>query len=71
MVCALYIPEVAFGNNRIMEPIVTTKLPRERFSKVLPVERLLQVAMWPLSPSGHVSPSGHLAPSYCLCVLFL
>lgn len=32
--CALYIPEVVFGNNRIMEPIVTSKLPRERFSKV-------------------------------------
>ena len=32
--CALYIPEVVFGNNRIMEPIITSKLPRERFSKV-------------------------------------
>ena len=34
MVCALYIPEVTFGNNRYMEPIVTSKLPKERFSKV-------------------------------------
>ena len=34
VVCALYIPEVVFGNNRKMEPIVTSKLPRERFSKV-------------------------------------
>ena len=34
VVCALYIPEVTFGNNRVMEPIVTSKLPKERFSKV-------------------------------------
>ena len=34
VVCALYIPEVTFGNLRTMEPIVTTKLPKERFSKV-------------------------------------
>ncbi|XP_019851070.1 PREDICTED: protein AF-10-like [Amphimedon queenslandica] len=33
VVCALYIPEVTFGNLRTMEPIVTTKLPKERFSK--------------------------------------
>ena len=41
VVCALYIPEVTFGNNRRMEPIVTTKVPRERFSKVH--------VRWPLS----------------------
>lgn len=34
VVCALYIPEVTFGNNRRMEPIITTKVPKERFSKV-------------------------------------
>ncbi len=40
VVCALYIPEVVFGNNRIMEPIVTSKLPKERFSKVGEVSQL-------------------------------
>ena len=34
VVCALYIPEVTFLNNTKMEPIITSKLPRERFSKV-------------------------------------
>ena len=34
VVCALYIPEATFGNNEKMEPIVTSKLPKERFSKV-------------------------------------
>ena len=34
VVCALYIPEVTFGNLRTMEPVVTSKLPRERFAKV-------------------------------------
>ena len=34
VVCALYIPEATFANNEKMEPIVTSKLPKERFSKV-------------------------------------
>ena len=34
VVCALYIPEVTFGNLRTMEPVITSKLPRERFAKV-------------------------------------
>lgn len=33
VVCALYIPEATFGNNRTMEPIITSKLPKEKFSK--------------------------------------
>ncbi len=34
VVCALYIPEATFGDNERMEPITTSKLPKERFSKV-------------------------------------
>ena len=34
VVCALYIPEATFGDNERMEPIITSKLPKERFSKV-------------------------------------
>ena len=34
VVCALYIPEVSFGNTLTMEPIVTTRVPRDRLSKV-------------------------------------
>lgn len=34
MVCALYIPEVRFGNVTTMEPIILQLIPSERFSKV-------------------------------------
>lgn len=33
MVCALYIPEVRFGNVTTMEPIVLQLVPQDRFSK--------------------------------------
>ena len=35
VVCALYIPEASFGNNTTMEPIVVSKIPKDRFSKVM------------------------------------
>ncbi|XP_065898078.1 protein AF-10-like isoform X2 [Dysidea avara] len=34
VVCALYIPEASFGNNSSMEPIIVSKIPKDRFSKV-------------------------------------
>ena len=34
VVCALYIPEVRFGNVGTMEPIVFSSVPHERFMKV-------------------------------------
>lgn len=34
MVCALYIPEVRFGNVTTMEPIQLQLIPAERFNKV-------------------------------------
>ena len=34
MVCALYIPEVRFGNVATMEPIILALVPQERFNKV-------------------------------------
>lgn len=34
MVCALYIPEVRFGNVTTMEPIMLQLIPQERFNKV-------------------------------------
>lgn len=34
VVCALYIPEVRFGNVTTMEPIVLQMVPTDRFSKV-------------------------------------
>lgn len=34
VVCALYIPEVRFGNVTTMEPIVLQLIPQERFNKV-------------------------------------
>lgn len=34
VVCALYIPEVSFGNTMTMEPIVTSHVPRDRLTKV-------------------------------------
>ena len=54
VVCALYIPEVVFGNNRKMEPIVTSKLPRERFTKVK--NRV------PCASSTHVHIHVHVCP---------
>lgn len=33
VVCALYIPEVRFGNVTTMEPIILQLIPSERFSK--------------------------------------
>ena len=59
MVCALYIPEVTFGNNRRMEPIVTTKVPKERFSKVLYVY---------CCPLSGFPPRGGPAWSCVLCI---
>jgi hypothetical protein len=35
VVCALYIPEVRFGNVTTMEPIILQLIPTERFSKVI------------------------------------
>lgn len=34
VVCALYIPEVRFGNVTTMEPIILQLIPGERFNKV-------------------------------------
>lgn len=34
VVCALYIPEVRFGNVTSMEPIIQTLIPPDRFNKV-------------------------------------
>lgn len=34
VVCALYIPEVRFGNVATMEPILLQQIPAERFNKV-------------------------------------
>lgn len=34
VVCALYIPEVRFGNVTTMEPIQLQLIPAERFNKV-------------------------------------
>ena len=59
VVCALYIPEVTFGNNRRMEPIVTTKVPKERFSKVLYVY---------CCPLSGFPPRGGPAWSCVLCI---
>ena len=42
VVCALYIPEVRFGNVATMEPIILALVPQERFNKVsLPASRRL------------------------------
>jgi hypothetical protein len=37
VVCALYIPEVRFGNVTTMEPIILQLIPTERFSKVISI----------------------------------
>lgn len=41
VVCALYIPEVRFGNVTTMEPIILQLIPPERFNKVISIERFL------------------------------
>jgi len=33
VVCALYIPEVSFGNDATMEPIILSKIPSTRFGQ--------------------------------------
>ena len=33
VICALYISEVTFGNNRTMEPIITAHIRAERYNK--------------------------------------
>ena len=38
VVCALYIPEVRFGNVATMEPIILALVPQERFNKVSRVD---------------------------------
>ncbi len=35
VVCALYIPEVRFGNVATMEPIILALIPTERYNKVI------------------------------------
>ena len=35
VVCALYIPEVRFGNVATMEPIILALVPTERYNKVI------------------------------------
>ena len=57
VVCALYIPEVRFGNVATMEPIILALVPQERFNKVsLPAAGLTEKYCW-LS-SGLLSLSG-------------
>ena len=34
VVCALYIPEISFGSNRTMEPVITKEIKTERYNKV-------------------------------------
>ena len=34
VICALYIPEVRFGNVASMEPIILAMVPQERYLKV-------------------------------------
>lgn len=34
VICALYIPEVRFGNVSTMEPIILSSVPHEKFQKV-------------------------------------
>lgn len=42
VVCALYIPEVRFGNVTTMEPIILQLIPGERFNKVI----LILIISW-------------------------
>ena len=41
VVCALYIPEVRFGNVTTMEPIMLHHVPQDRFNKVSSISRRL------------------------------
>ena len=34
IVCALYIPEIRFGNVSTMEPILLNQVPQDRYNKV-------------------------------------
>ncbi|UJR10358.1 hypothetical protein I4U23_014563 [Adineta vaga] len=34
VICALYIPEVSFGNDATMEPIILSKIPSTRFGQI-------------------------------------
>ena len=57
VVCALYIPEVRFGNVATMEPIILALVPQERFNKVsLPAAGLTEKYCWLFS--GLLSLSG-------------
>ena len=40
VVCALYIPEVRFGNVATMEPIILALVPQERYNKVMSLVEL-------------------------------
>jgi hypothetical protein len=33
VICALYIPEVSFGNDSTMEPVILSKIPSTRFGQ--------------------------------------
>ena len=48
VVCALYIPEVRFGDVATMEPILVSIVPPDRFSKVSSAEAVLCVLFTPL-----------------------
>ena len=34
MICALYIPEVTFGDVNSMDPVITAAIPESRFNQV-------------------------------------
>ena len=59
VVCALYIPEVRFGNVATMEPIILALVPQERFNKVRFVMLLVNSI---LLLSGLLSVSGQARP---------
>ena len=59
VVCALYIPEVRFGNVATMEPIILALVPQERFNKVRFGVRLVNSI---LLLSGLLSVSGQARP---------
>ena len=43
VVCALYIPEVRFGNVTTMEPIILASVPHDRFCKVLQIKMFIVI----------------------------
>ena len=47
IVCALYIPEVRFGDVRTMEPILTSRIPADRFNKVTLIYQFLHHSFLP------------------------